>query len=111
MATKNIINSGDPIEVEKGGTGAASHTAYSPLAGGATSTSAIQSVGSGSSGDLLISSGAASLPSWGTPDVPTYFEPLSSDPGSPSEGQLWFNTTSSLFKGYKNSTTVTFTVS
>ena len=32
---------------------------------------------------------------------------LASDPGSPTEGQIWYNTTSNLYKGYDGSTVVT----
>jgi microcystin-dependent protein len=53
------------MTVSDGGTGVSSFTAYSVIAGGTTSTSALQSVsGLGSSGDVLTSNGAAALPTW-----------------------------------------------
>jgi len=108
MATINAINSANPIEVAKGGLGASSHTAYSPLSGGTTATGALQSIGTGSNGDVLTSAGGSALPTWGT--LPTFFEPLASDPGAPADGDTWFNTTTELFKGRANGATVTFTV-
>lgn len=54
-----------PIPVPSGGTGDASFTAYSVLAGGTTSTGALQNVsGVGTSGQVLTSNGAAALPTW-----------------------------------------------
>jgi hypothetical protein len=48
-----------------GGTGATSFTAYSVICAGTTSTGALQNVsGVGSSGQVLTSNGASSLPSW-----------------------------------------------
>jgi len=66
--TNNAWNSQDPVQVAKGGSGVASHTAYTPLCGGTTTTGAVQSVAAlGSSGDVLTSNGAASLPTFQTP--------------------------------------------
>lgn len=80
MATNNAINlqssgivsydgagvfSGlaNPLTVANGGTGVASNTAYAVLCGGTTSTNPIQSIASvGSTGQALISNGAAALP-------------------------------------------------
>lgn len=51
--------------VAQGGTGDTSLTAYAVLAGGTTSTGAVQSVsGLGSSGNVLTSNGAGALPTW-----------------------------------------------
>lgn len=36
------------------------------------------------------------------------FDELTEDPGSPTEGQMWYNTTSKLFKVYRNSATTSF---
>lgn len=36
------------------------------------------------------------------------FDTLSADPGSPSEGQVWYNTTEKLFKIYRNSAVSSF---
>lgn len=65
MATNNAINTGTVLTVPQGGTGDASVTAYAVLCGGTTSTAAVQSVsGVGTSGQLLTSNGASSLPTW-----------------------------------------------
>lgn len=53
------------LSVARGGTGSGSHTAYAVIAGGTTSTGALQSVsGVGTSGQLLTSNGAGALPTW-----------------------------------------------
>jgi len=39
----------------------------------------------------------------------TDIELLSSDPGSPTTGQVWFNTTTSLLKYYNGTATLTVT--
>lgn len=55
------------LTVPLGGTGNTSLTAYALLAGGTTSTGALQQVsGLGTSGQALVSSGASSLPTWQT---------------------------------------------
>lgn len=55
------------LRVANGGTGVASTTAYALLAGGTTSTGALQSLASlGTSGQLLVSNGAGALPTWQT---------------------------------------------
>ncbi len=61
MATNNELNSGStPLVVNQGGTGITSTVVYTPLCGGITSTSALQSVASvGTSGDILTSQGSA----------------------------------------------------
>lgn len=65
MATNNSWNSQDPAQVAKGGTGAASHTAYAVLCGGTTSTGPIQSIASlGNAGQVLKSNGAGALPTF-----------------------------------------------
>lgn len=54
------------LAVARGGTGAASFTAFMPLAGGTTSTGAVQSVAAGTTtGQALLYQGAAALPSFG----------------------------------------------
>ncbi len=52
------------LPVGNGGTGRTSHTAYALLAGGTTSSGAQQSLGTGTSGQLLASGGSAALPTW-----------------------------------------------
>ena len=59
------ISIGSTIPVNLGGSGVASHTAYALLAGGTTSTGAVQSLaGVGTSGQVLTSNGAGALPSF-----------------------------------------------
>ena len=62
-ADASILTSGT-LGVARGGTGVASTTAYGLLFGGITSTSAFQSIGTGSAGQVLQSNGAGALPSW-----------------------------------------------
>lgn len=70
MATNNAINTTNPISVSSGGTGIASTTAYSVICGGTTSTAPFQNVsGVGTSGQVLVSNGAAALPTWQTAAV------------------------------------------
>ena len=57
--------------VTEGGTGKVSLTAYALLAGGTTSTGAMQQVsGLGSSGTVLTSNGASALPTWQSAPAP-----------------------------------------
>ena len=68
MPTTNAINSQDPIQVAKGGTGVSTlTTANGILAAGTTATGAIQNCGAGSAGQVLTSNGASALPSFQTP--------------------------------------------
>jgi len=65
MATNNSINAPLPTAVPKGGSGDTSFTAYSVICGGTTSTAVLQNVsGVGTSGQILTSNGAATLPTW-----------------------------------------------
>jgi len=57
MATQNAIDTGKPIEVSKGGTGSSSLTANRVLLG--NGTGAIATTNSGTTGYLLVGSGAA----------------------------------------------------
>lgn len=52
------------LGVANGGTGQSSLTTYTLLAGGTTSTGALQQVSAGTLGQLLQSNGAGALPSW-----------------------------------------------
>ena len=64
MPTNNSINSQDPIQVSKGGTGQSTlTTANGILAAGTSATGAIQNIGTGSAGQVLTSNGT-SLPSF-----------------------------------------------
>lgn len=83
--------------VKEGGTGVQSHTAYGVVAGGTTSTGDVQNAGAGASSEFLTSQDAGALPAW-VPQ-PTIWENLASDPVSPSNGDVWFNTSSNTFKG------------
>lgn len=57
--------SGSALPVANGGTGDTSTTPYALLAGGTTSTGALQPVASvGTSGQVLTSNGAGALPTW-----------------------------------------------
>lgn len=67
MVTINAIDTQNPIQVAKGGTGVASNTAYAVLCGGTTGTAAVQSIASvGTSGQALTSNGAGALPTFQT---------------------------------------------
>lgn len=58
---------GTDVPVADGGTGRSTATAYTPVCGGTTTTNPLQSVASaGSSGQPLLSGGAAALPTYGT---------------------------------------------
>lgn len=57
----------------------------------------------GSAGTTLVNDGTGQT-SWQQP-----FPLVSADPGSPTEGQVWYNTTTHLWKGYNGTTTRTFT--
>lgn len=53
------------VTVAQGGTGVASFTPYAVIAGGTTSTGALQTVsGVGTAGQVLTSNGAGTLPTW-----------------------------------------------
>lgn len=54
------------LPVTLAGTGRNSHTAYALIAGGTTSTGAQQSLGTGTTGQFLMSNGSSALPTWAT---------------------------------------------
>jgi hypothetical protein len=61
----DLSNVTGTLSVSHGGSGQSSFTAYGVLVSGTTSTGAFQQVsGTGTSGQVLTSSGAGSLPSW-----------------------------------------------
>lgn len=67
MATNNSTNNtpATPITVPNGGTGKTSFTPYAVIAAGTTGTAALQNIsGLGTAGQVLISTGASSLPTW-----------------------------------------------
>lgn len=64
-ASASILTDNAAVTVAQGGTGRASATAYAVVCGGTTSTGAHQSVASvGTSGQVLTSNGAGSLPTF-----------------------------------------------
>lgn len=67
--TLAISLSGSALPVTSGGTGVTSATAYAPLFGGTTSTGAFQSGTVGTSGHVLTSNGAGSLPTFQAPSA------------------------------------------
>jgi len=93
MATQNSINSNIPIEIAKGGTENTSFTSNAPLYYDGTKLTSV----SGAATTVLTSQGVAMPPIF--VNLPTFFALLSSDPGSPSAGDTWYNTTTNLFKG------------
>ena len=99
--TRNAIYSDIPIEIDMGGTDAQSHTAYGVICGGETSTGSLQSVAVGSSGQIFVSGGSGALPSFQTASgiMPSRFQVLASDPAEPEIAQVWYNSTSQLYKG------------
>jgi hypothetical protein len=60
------LSASSTVTVAEGGTGDSTLTAYAPLAGGTTSTSAVQSASTGmsTSGNVLTSTGSSSLPTF-----------------------------------------------
>jgi hypothetical protein len=66
-STTGAITLAGTLGVASGGTGSTTFTAYGVLAGGTTSTGAVQSVVSvGTSGQVLVSNGAGALPTFQT---------------------------------------------
>jgi len=68
--SSTTMSIGGTLVVANGGTGLASATAYGIIAGGTTSTGAFQSVATGTANQILLSGGAAALPSWSTATYP-----------------------------------------
>lgn len=65
-AGSGVVPAYGNLAVPAGGTGTTSFVAYNPVCGGTTTTGALQKVASaGTSGQALLSGGAASLPSYG----------------------------------------------
>jgi len=52
------------LPVAGGGSGVSSHTAYMPICGGTTTTGAVQSVATGSPGNVLTYVSSSALPTW-----------------------------------------------
>lgn len=68
--SSTTLSLGGTLVVGNGGTGIATATAYGILAGGTTSTGSLQSVATGTAGQILQSSGASALPAWSTATYP-----------------------------------------
>jgi hypothetical protein len=66
-ATTSILTTNAAVTVAQGGTGVVSTTAYGLLAGGTTTTGALQNIGAGTSGQIPVSAGASALPAWTSP--------------------------------------------
>lgn len=65
ITSSGTITLAGTLDVANGGTGDTSLTAYALLAGGTTSTSAVQSLATvGTSNQVLVSNGASALPTW-----------------------------------------------
>lgn len=62
--TLNNSYQSSPLTISQGGTSVASFTAYNLIAAGTTSTGALQSAGTGSSGQIYKSGGNAALGTW-----------------------------------------------
>ena len=81
--TLAVTLSGTALPVANGGTGDTSLTAYAVLAGGTTSTGALQQIsGVGTTGQVLTSNGASTLPTWQTPAGGSGFFYLAAGPTS-----------------------------
>jgi len=63
-AVTNATNVTGTVGVANGGTGLTSTTAYGVLAGGTTTTGALQNIGTGTTGQILTSNGPGVLPSF-----------------------------------------------
>jgi hypothetical protein len=65
IGTKYIYRAdGTDVPVADGGTGVSSTTAYGLMAGGTTTTAALQNIGAGTSGQTVVSQGASALPTF-----------------------------------------------
>lgn len=86
-----------PLSVSAGGTGAGTFTAYSVLTAGTTSTGALQNVsGVGTTGQVLTSTGASSVPTW---QAASNFVVIQSQTASGSSGLTF---TSGITSAYNN---------
>jgi len=70
LQDRGIKKSGTDVSVADGGTGVSSVTAFGLLAGGTTTTSAFQSLSTGTANHILLSGGTGALPSWSTATYP-----------------------------------------
>lgn len=72
----SIPTSSSPLQVNAGGTGNTSFTAYSIIAGGTTSTGSLQNIGTGTLGQILTSAGSSALPTWQNPTSTDWQSPV-----------------------------------
>ena len=84
-----------PVPVSQGGIGGSVLTAYALLAGGTATTSPVQSLAAGISGQVLVSGGAGVLPAWqaGSASTAGYLADLTgtvyvASAAAPSAGQV-----------------------
>ena len=116
--TSGAVTLGGTLGTANGGTGRTTHTAYNVICGGTTTTDAQQSIASvGTVGQVLTSNGASALPSFQTPTSVTpdavsdqvnsstgYFDlpagTTGQRPGSPTSGNIRYNTSTNGFEGY-----------
>jgi hypothetical protein len=68
--------------VSTGGTGQSALTAYALMAGGTTTTGAVQQLPAGTSGQPLLSGGSAALPGWGSVSGQYLAAPVQYAPGT-----------------------------
>lgn len=107
MGTINAINDTElppyltkavPVPVANGGTGIATTTAYGLIAGGTTATGNFQNASTGTSGQLYVSGGSASLGTWtsatGTGNIVKATSPTVT--GLTSDQITWSNTTKGI---------------
>ncbi len=98
LDSSQVLTLVNPLLVASGGSGRASSTAYALIAGGTTSTGTQQSLTTGSSGQFLISGGAAALPTWTTATFPA----TAGTTGTilRSNGTNWVNSTATFADTY-----------
>ena len=107
-ATTLQYNIAAPVTVPYGGTGKTTLTAYAVLAGGTTSTNSLQPLASvGSSGNVLVSSGANALPTWASLPQSAFGELLTIQPSPVVQLQFPYNINSRYIIG---STTASGTI-
>ncbi len=75
------------LSVPSGGTGLSSLTTYAVLAGGTTTTDAMQQVsGVGTTGQVLLSNGASALPTWQNTNLTGAIQTITGDTGGALSG-------------------------
>lgn len=100
MSSSQVLTLTNPLPVGSGGTGLATLTAYTLLAGGTTPTGNLQQVTAGTAGQLLQSNGASVLPSWTTATFPSGSGTLNHM--LRSDGMNWVQTTTTTLDSSDN---------